>query len=69
MASGRDVPDEPAGLMNLRVWHDEPFVRKSYGEQILSDLESDLAILAESGRSSGEIVWGLRQLAYQRAEW
>ena len=55
-------------LMNLRVWRDEPFVRESYGERTLSNLESDLAILAESGRSSGEIVWGLRQLAYQRAE-
>jgi trans-aconitate 2-methyltransferase len=56
-------------LMNLRVWRDEPFVRESYGERTLSNLESDLAILAESRRSSGEIVWGLRQLAYQRAEW
>ena len=56
-------------LMNLRVWRDEPFVRESFGERTLSNLESDLAILAESRRSSGEIVWGLRQLAYQRAEW
>jgi len=53
-------------LMNLRVWRDEPFVREAYGKGILNSLESDLATLAESG-SSGEIVWGLRQLAYQRA--
>jgi trans-aconitate 2-methyltransferase len=53
-------------LMNLRVWRDEPFVRETYGEETLSNLESDLATLAESG-NSGEIVWGLRQLAYQRA--
>ena len=53
-------------LMNLRVWRDEPFVREAYGEGTLNSLESDLATLAESG-SSGEIVWGLRQLAYQRA--
>jgi trans-aconitate 2-methyltransferase len=52
-------------LMNLRVWRDEPFVREAYGEETLSNLESDLATLAES-ESSGEIVWGLRQLAYQR---
>lgn len=52
-------------LMNLRVWRDEPFVREAYGEETLSNLASDLAALAESG-SSGEIVWGLRQLAYQR---
>jgi hypothetical protein len=51
-------------LMNLRVWRDEPFVREAYGEETLSNLESDLAMLAESG-SSGEITWGLRQLAYQ----
>jgi trans-aconitate 2-methyltransferase len=52
-------------LMNLRVWREEPFVREVYGEETLSNLESGLAPLAESG-SSGEIVWGLRQLAYQR---
>jgi SAM-dependent methyltransferase len=52
-------------LMNLRVWRDEHFVREAYGEETLSNLESDLATLAESG-SSGEIVWGLRQIAYQR---
>lgn len=52
-------------LMNLQVWRDEPFVREAYGEETLSNLESDLARLAESG-SSGEITWGLRQLAYQR---
>ena len=56
-------------LMNLRVWREEPFVRESYGERTLSNLESDLTILAGSRSSSGEIVWGLRQLAYQRAEW
>ena len=50
-------------LMNLRVWRDEPFVREIYGEETLDDLESGLATLAESG-SSGEIVWGLRQLVY-----
>lgn len=52
-------------LMNLRVWRNEPFVREAYEEETLSNLESDLAALAESG-SSGGIVWGLRQLAYQR---
>jgi hypothetical protein len=52
-------------LMNLRVWRDEPFVREAYGEETLSNLESDLATLAESA-SSSEIVWGLRQMAYQR---
>jgi trans-aconitate 2-methyltransferase len=51
-------------LMNLRVWGDEPFVREAYGEEALSNLEFDLAALAESG-SSGEITWGLRQMAYQ----
>ena len=51
-------------LMNLRVWGDDPFVREAYGEETLSNLESDLATLAESG-SSGEITWGLRQLSYQ----
>ena len=53
-------------LMSLRVWRDEPFVRATYGEGTLNSLESDLATLAESG-SSGEIFWGHRQLAYQRA--
>ena len=52
-------------LMNLRVWRDEPFVRETYGEETLSNLASNLATLAEPG-SSGEIVWGLRQLAYRR---
>ena len=50
-------------LMNLRVWRNEPFVREIYGEETLDDLESGLATLAQS-RSSGEIVWGLRQLVY-----
>jgi trans-aconitate 2-methyltransferase len=52
-------------LMNLRVWRDEPFVREAYEEETLSNLESDLAALAEC-ESSSEITWGLRQLAYQR---
>src|ERR687893_330397 len=51
-------------LMNLRVWRDEPFVREAYEEETLSNLESDLATLPASA-SSGEITWGLRQLAYQ----
>jgi trans-aconitate 2-methyltransferase len=52
-------------LMNLGVWRDEPFVREAYGEETLSNLGADLAAVAECG-SSGEIIWGLRQLAYQR---
>jgi SAM-dependent methyltransferase len=54
-------------LMNLRVWRDEPFVREAYKEETLSNLETDLATLPDSA-SSGEITWGFRQLAYQRAE-
>jgi len=51
--------------MNLPSWKHHPFIQQQYGT-IIDQLERELQALATHATSSGENVWGMRQLAYER---
>ena len=51
--------------MNLPSWKHHPFIQQQYGDSI-DQIEQDLQALANYATSEGEIVWGMRQLAYER---
>ena len=51
--------------MNLATWRHDPFVVKNYDPATIDELAAGLADLTAS-TTTGEIEWGLRQVAYQR---
>lgn len=51
--------------MNLPSWKHHPFIQQQYGA-IIDQMERELQALAIHATSSGENVWGMRQLAYER---
>jgi SAM-dependent methyltransferase len=53
--------------MNLQTWRDDPYVTTTYSTQQIDDLATGLDALTTSTRS-GEIEWGLRQVAYRTNE-
>lgn len=52
--------------MNLATWRENEFIRDTYSEREIEDLEKGLLRLTKS-RVRGEIVWGLRQIVIERA--
>lgn len=52
--------------MNLRTWRDDPFVESTYSKQEIDELATGLGQLTTSTKT-GEIEWGLRQVAYERS--
>jgi SAM-dependent methyltransferase len=51
--------------MNIPSWKNHPFIQQQYGT-LIDQLERELQILANHSTSEGEIIWGMRQLAYER---
>ena len=51
--------------MNLRTWRDDPFVTATYSTTQIDDLATGLDHLKNS-KTTGEIEWGLRQVAYRK---
>lgn len=51
--------------MNIPAWKDTPFIQDHYAK-ILEELEQSLQELAQASTGEGEIVWKMRQIAYQR---
>jgi trans-aconitate 2-methyltransferase len=51
--------------MNLTTWRHNSFVVDNYDAAIIDDLATGLAELTTS-TATGEIEWGLRQVAYER---
>jgi trans-aconitate 2-methyltransferase len=49
--------------MNLATWRDDPYIREHHSPDEISRLATDLAALTESV-GTGEITWGIRQVAY-----
>lgn len=52
-------------LMNLRSWRDDPFIRATYAENAISELEQQLCVLAESTERE-HVRWHLRQMTFAR---
>jgi SAM-dependent methyltransferase len=52
--------------MNLATWRDDPYVTETFASDRIDELAASLDDLARSP-ATGEITWGLRQVAYERA--
>ena len=52
--------------LNFQTWKHHPHVQSQYAATLLTSLEDDLRQLIDAPRSEVEIVWGLRQLVYER---
>jgi trans-aconitate 2-methyltransferase len=51
---------------NIQTWKDHPFIQAHYAGSKIEQIEQDLQELVETSTSEGEIVWGLRQLVFER---
>jgi trans-aconitate 2-methyltransferase len=65
------VPVAPAQAatmfwLNFQTWKHHPHVQSQYAATLLRSLEDDLRQLIDATHSEVEIVWGLRQLVYER---
>lgn len=52
--------------LNLPSWKQHPFIQQQYGT-IIDHVEHELQVLATTPSREGENMWGMRQLAYERA--
>ncbi|QBD76414.1 class I SAM-dependent methyltransferase [Ktedonosporobacter rubrisoli] len=52
--------------MNIQSWKHNQFIQAHYATQEINQLEEDLHALVETSSADNEIVWGMRQLAFQR---
>jgi ubiquinone/menaquinone biosynthesis C-methylase UbiE len=52
--------------LNFQTWKHHPTVQTQFAATQLTRLEDDLRQLADATRSEVEIVWGLRELVYER---
>jgi ubiquinone/menaquinone biosynthesis C-methylase UbiE len=52
--------------MNIQSWRQQPYIRESYKEEVIQNLQNRLASLASGGGSGSEIRWGLRQIVLCR---
>jgi trans-aconitate 2-methyltransferase len=53
--------------MNIPAWKNQPFIQEHYSANTIEALEQSLQELAETSTDKGEIEWGMRQIAYERA--
>ena len=51
--------------LNIQTWKGQPFIQQQYASSVIEQLEEDLRELAETSTSEGEILWGMRQMAYR----
>jgi trans-aconitate 2-methyltransferase len=54
--------------MNIPSWKNQPFVQERYGLNTIEQLERDLGELTQTSTGEGEIIWGMRQIGYERIE-
>lgn len=52
--------------LNLRTWRERPFVQENLTPDEVSGLQRDLDALRASPPGEASIVWGLRQIVYER---
>jgi trans-aconitate 2-methyltransferase len=54
--------------INLRTWRQDDFVRSLYSDREIDELQDQLDHLSEEPPRPAEILWGMRQVVFQRAE-
>ena len=54
--------------MNLGVWRHNDFVRRTYDQSGLDELESSLAAVASGRADASPVEWGLRRIVMERTE-
>jgi len=52
--------------MNIGVWRHNDFVRRTYAQPDLDDLETALAAIASGRTDAGPVEWGLRRIVMER---
>ena len=52
--------------MNLGVWRHNDFIRRTYDQSELDDLESALAAIASGSTDTSPVEWGLRRIVMER---
>ncbi len=52
--------------LNIQSWKNQPLIRQTYTAGMIDSLEHDLQILAANSTATGDIEWGMRQIAYER---
>jgi SAM-dependent methyltransferase len=52
--------------MNIQSWKHQPFIRANYQGEVIAGLENDLKNMTTEKNNSSEIVWGLRQIVFER---
>ena len=52
--------------LNFQTWKHHPHVQTQYAATRVARLEDELRQLTATSRSDVEIVWGFRQLVYER---
>jgi trans-aconitate 2-methyltransferase len=50
--------------MNIPAWKNRPFLQEHYESGMIEQLEQELLSLAATSTAEGEIIWGMRQIAY-----
>ena len=54
--------------MNIQTWKQRSFVQEHYPAETIETLERGLSDMARSEDGRSGIVWGLRQIAFERRE-
>lgn len=67
----RHVPVVPAHaatmfFLNMQTWKHQRFIRTHYAPELIAQLEEDIHMLTQAVQDDIEIVWGMRQLVYER---
>ena len=52
--------------LNVPAWKHQPFIQERYGASTIEQLEQTLLDLAQHATGDDEIMWGMRQVAYER---
>lgn len=51
--------------LNVQAWKNHPFVQEHYEAHVIDTMENDLQELSINSTAHGEILWGMRQIAYE----
>ena len=55
--------------MNICSWKQLPYVRQNYSADEIQELEDSLHALSKTPAGNGEVIWGLRQIVFERTRY
>jgi len=64
----RVATDRAAAMffLNMQTWKDHPFIQTNYASGLIQEVERDLDTLRQNPGNTSEIVWGIRQMVFER---